>query len=124
MDILIATNSKEPLFKQIVDQIKQHIFTGKLKEGDALPSMRVLAKDLKVSVITTKRAYEELEKDGYVVSTVGKGTFIAGQQPHVLKEWQIRELENELEKIVSSGKMIGLSKEEIIELVEIYYEEV
>lgn len=123
MNILIATNSKEPLFQQIKDQIKQHIFSGELKEGDALPSMRVLAKDLKVSVITTKRAYEDLEQEGYVISAVGKGTFIAGQQPHVLKEWQSRELENELEKIVKTGKLIGLTKSELIELLEIYYEE-
>ena len=123
MNILIATNSKEPLFQQIKNQIKQHIYSGELKEGDALPSMRVLAKELKVSVITTKRAYEDLEQEGYVISAVGKGTFIAGQQPHVLKEWQSRELENELEKIVLSAKRIGLTKKEVINLLEIYYEE-
>lgn len=123
MNILIATNSKEPLFQQIKDQIKEHIFSGRLKEGDALPSMRLLAKELKVSVITTKRAYEDLEQEGFVVSAVGKGTFVAGQQPHVLKEWQIRELENELEKVVLSAKRIGLPKKDFIELLEIYYEE-
>lgn len=123
MNILIANNSKEPLFQQIKNQIKQHIFSGELAEGDALPSMRVLAKELKVSVITTKRAYEDLEQEGYVISAVGKGTFVAGQQPHVLKEWQIRELENELEKVVRAGKQIGLTKLELIELLEIYYEE-
>src|SRR5699024_8393716 len=100
MNIVIATNSKEPLFQQIKEQIKAHIFSGELKEGDALPSMRLLAKELKVSVITTKRAYEDLEQEGFVVSAVGKGTFIAGQQPHVLKEWQVRELENDLESVV------------------------
>lgn len=123
MNIVIATQSKEPLFKQIKEQIKQHIYSGVLTEGDALPSIRVLAKDLKVSVITTKRAYEDLEKEGYVLSSVGKGTFIAGQQPHVLKEWQVREIENELEKTVQAGKRIGLTKSEMIELLEIYYEE-
>ena len=123
LNIIIATNSKEPLFQQIKDQIKEHIFSGELKEGDALPSMRVLAKELQVSVITTKRAYEDLEQEGFVVSAVGKGTFVAGQQPHVLKEWQVRELENELENIVQSSKRIGLSKSDFIELVDIYYEE-
>ncbi|MBO1004864.1 GntR family transcriptional regulator [Pseudogracilibacillus auburnensis] len=123
MNILIATNSKVPLFEQIKDQIKQHIFTGKLHEGDSLPSMRVLAKELKVSVITTKRAYEELEREGYVISTIGKGTFVAGQQPHVLKEWQMREIENELERVVQSGKQIGLTKQDFIELLDVYYEE-
>ncbi len=123
LNILIATSSKKPLFQQIKEQIKELIFSGELKEGDALPSMRVLAKDLKVSVITTKRAYEDLEQEGFVISAVGKGTFVAGQQPHVLKEWQVRELENELELIVQSSKRIGLSKREFIELVDIYYEE-
>lgn len=123
MNILIATSSKVPLFEQIKEQIKEQIFSGELKEGDALPSMRVLAKDLKVSVITTKRAYEDLEQEGFVISAVGKGTFVAGQQPHVLKEWQVRELENELEKIVQSSKRIGLTRSEFIELVNIYYEE-
>lgn len=123
MDILINNNSKEPLFQQIKEQIKQHIFSGELKEGDALPSMRVLAKDLKVSVITTKRAYEDLEKEGYLISAVGKGTFVAGQQPHVLKEWQVRELENELEKVVQEGKRLGLTKAHLFELITIYFEE-
>lgn len=123
MNILIATNSKESLFLQIKNQIKEHIFSGILKEGDALPSMRVLAKELKVSVITTKRAYEELEHDGFVVSAVGKGTFVAGQQHHVLKEWQIREIENDFEKVILAGKKIGLTKSDLNELLEIYFEE-
>lgn len=122
LNILIATNSKVPLFQQIKEQIKDQIFSGELKEGDALPSMRVLAKELKVSVITTKRAYEDLEQEGFVISAVGKGT-LAGQQPHVLKEWQVRKLENDLENIVQSSKRIGLSKNELIELIHIYYEE-
>jgi GntR family transcriptional regulator len=123
VNITISTNNKDPLFLQIKEQIKQHIFSGELNEGDALPSMRVLAKELKVSVITTKRAYEELEKEGYLVSAVGKGTFVAGQQPHVLREWQIRELENELEKIVKAGRHLGLTKEDLTEMMLIYYEE-
>jgi GntR family transcriptional regulator len=123
MNIILSTNNKDPLFFQIKEQIKQHIFSGELKEGDLLPSMRVLAKDLKVSVITTKRAYEELEKEGYLVSAVGKGTFVAGQQPHVLREWQVREIEDDLEKVVKTGKHIGLTKEDLIEMIEIYYEE-
>lgn len=123
MNILIATSSKVPLFEQIKEQIKEQIFSGELIEGDALPSMRVLAKELKVSVITTKRAYEDLEQEGFVISAVGKGTFVAGQQPHVLKEWQVRELENDLEKIVESSKRIGLTKKDFLELVDIYYEE-
>jgi len=123
VNIVISTTSKEPLFQQIKEQIKQQIFSEKLKEGDALPSMRVLAKELKVSVITTKRAYEDLEQEGFLVSSVGRGTFVAGQQAHVLKEWQIREIENEIEKIVQSSQTIGLSKQELIELINLYFEE-
>lgn len=85
--------------------------------------MRLLAKETKVSVITTKRAYEDLEKEGYLISAVGKGTFVAGQQPHVLKEWQVRELENELERVIQEGKHLGLAKSDLIELMEIYFDE-
>ena len=123
LNILIANDSKAPLFKQITEQIKQQIANGTLKSGDALPSIRNLAKTLRVSVITTKRAYEELEKDGYVLSSVGKGTFIAGQSPHILKEWQMRELENKLEDVIKDVKLIGLDQEELIELIKVYYEE-
>lgn len=122
MDILIDTTSKKPLFRQIKEQIKQQIFEQTLQEGDLLPSIRQLAKNIGVSVITTKRAYEDLEQEGYVISVVGKGTFVAGQQPHVLKEWQMRVIENQLEKIVQSCQQIGLSKIELIELINIYYE--
>src|SRR5690625_1042320 len=123
LNILIATSSKVPLFEQIKEQIKEQVFSGELKEGDALPSMRVLAKELKVSVITTKRAYEDLEQEGFLVSSVGRGTFVAGQQAHVLKEWQIREIENEIEKIVQSSQTIGLSNQELNELINLYFEE-
>lgn len=123
MNIIISTTSKQPLFEQIKDQIKQQIHTDILQEGDALPSMRKLAKELQVSVITTKRAYEDLEQEGYVMSAVGKGTFVAGQQPHILKEWQLRDLENNLEKLVQSAKQINLSKENFIQLLDVYYEE-
>lgn len=123
MQILIQPNSKVTLFQQIKEQIKQHILSGTLKEGDALPSIRVLAKDVSVSVITTKRAYEDLEKEGYLISARGKGTYVAGQQPHVLREWEIRKLENDLEKMVKQAKQIGLTKEAFYELLEIYYEE-
>src|SRR5699024_8019484 len=114
---------KRTLCKQITEQIKQQIANGTLKSGDALPSIRNLAKKLRVSVITTKRAYEELEKDGYVLSSVGKGTFIAGQSPHILKEWQMRELENKLEDVIKDAKLIGLDQEELIELIKVYFEE-
>ncbi|MFO7341195.1 GntR family transcriptional regulator [Caldibacillus debilis] len=123
MNILLSQTSKTPLYLQIKEQIKEQIMKGILKEGDPLPSMRELAKELRVSVITTKRAYEELEQEGFLVSTVGRGTFVAGQQTHVLREWRIRELENQLENLVSEGKRIGLSEQELVDMVRIYYKE-
>ena len=123
LQIKIANDSKKPLFEQIVEQVKQQIITGILEPGEALPSMRSLAKTLRVSVITTKRAYEELEREGYVISTVGKGTFIAGQSAEILKEWQMRELENKLEAVVNEAKQIGLNRDELIELIDLYMEE-
>jgi len=121
MNILLSQTSKTPLYLQIKEQIKEQIMKGILKEGDPLPSMRELAKELRVSVITTKRAYDELEQEGFLVSTVGRGTFVAGQQTHVLREWRIRELENQLENLVSEGKRIGLSEQELVDMVRIYY---
>ncbi|MEG6573184.1 GntR family transcriptional regulator [Caldibacillus debilis] len=123
MNILLSQTSKTPLYLQIKEQIKEQIMKGILKEGDPLPSMRELAKELRVSVITTKRAYEELEQEGFLVSTVGRGTFVPGQQTHVLREWRIRELENQLENLVSEGKRIGLSEQELVDMVRIYYKE-
>ncbi|WP_061569844.1 GntR family transcriptional regulator [Caldibacillus debilis] len=123
MNILLSQTSKTPLYLQIKEQIKEQIMKGILKEGDPLPSMRELAKDLRVSVITTKRAYEELEQEGFLVSTVGRGTFVAGQQTHVLREWRIRELENQLESLVIEGKRLGLSEQELVDMVRIYYKE-
>ncbi|WP_182200680.1 GntR family transcriptional regulator [Paraliobacillus salinarum] len=122
MHILLSNTSKEPLFQQIKEQIKQQIYQEELKEGEALPSIRLLAKQLQVSVITTKRAYEDLEKEGFLVSSVGKGTFVAGQQPHILKERQIQELENDLEQIVEKAQQIGLTKQAFIERIDLFFD--
>ena len=86
MNIIISNTSKEPIYKQIKNQIKQSIFKGELQEGDALPSIRALAKDLHISVITTKRAYEDLEQEGFITSVVGKGSFVAGQNSDLIRE--------------------------------------
>lgn len=123
MRIILSQTSKTPLYLQIKEQIRDQIINGEIHEGDSLPSMRVLAKDLQVSVITTKRAYEELEGEGLLFSSVGKGTFVSGQQPHVLREWRLRELENGLEALVQEGKKIGLTEKEMIEMIQIYYRE-
>ena len=86
MNIIISNSSGQPIYEQIISQIKAMIISGELKEGDALPSMRLLAKELRISVITTKRAYEELEREGFIVSITGKGSFVAGTNPDFIKD--------------------------------------
>lgn len=121
MEIVIQTNSKVPLFEQIREQVKDAIYAGRLTEGDVLPSMRQLAKDLNVSVITTKRAYEDLEREGFVVTAIGKGTFVGSVEPHVLREWQLREIENQIEALVHDVRKVGLSRAELTELLDVYW---
>ena len=94
MDIIISNASGEPIYHQIVSQIKDMIMNGKLKEGDALPSMRNLALQLRISVITTKRAYEELERDGFIESYTGKGSFVKAQNTELFREEQLKDIES------------------------------
>ncbi|MBS4191444.1 GntR family transcriptional regulator [Bacillus sp. FJAT-49705] len=121
MKIIISNTSKEPIYEQIIKQIKELVLKGELQEGDSLPSIRQLAKDLQISVITTKRAYEELEKDGFIVSVVGKGSFIASQNKELLKERRLKIIEEKLIEIIEESKIIDLSKDELIEMVLILY---
>lgn len=123
MDILIDNTSKTPIYEQIVNQIKESIMNGTLNEGDALPSMRQLAKDLKVSVITTKRAYEELENDGFTYSVVGKGSFVKEQNIEQIRERRLKMLEEMIEDVIHNSKSMNLSKNELLELINILYEE-
>lgn len=123
MQILISNSSKETIYNQIKNQIKEKVLTGVLKEGDALPSMRQLAKDLHISVITTKRAYEELEKEGFIYSIVGKGSFIAEQNEDVMKEKKLTTIEEKLIEVIANSKEVGLSLQEIKEWITILYEE-
>ena len=122
MDIIINNAIDQPLYEQIVMQIKQLIISNALKEGEALPSMRVLAKELKISVITTKRAYEELEREGFIQSVTGKGSFVSAKNPELLKEESYRIIEQYLNKAVDKAKLCGLSKIEMIDLLETLYE--
>lgn len=122
MDIIINNASNQPLYEQIVTQIKQLIISNALKEGEALPSMRLLAKELKISVITTKRAYEELEREGFIESVTGKGSFVSAKNPELLKEESYRIIEQYLNKVVEKAKLCGLSKQEILELLDTLYE--
>jgi len=99
------------------------IITGELKPGDALPSMRLLAKELRISVITTKRAYEELEKDGFIESIMGKGSYVAAQNPELIREEHLRKVEEYMEKAVERAKLANISLEELIEILTMLYQE-
>ena len=123
MDIIISNSSGKPIYEQIVSQIKNMIITGELKPGDALPSMRLLAKELRISVITTKRAYEELEKDGFIESIMGKGSYVAAQNPELIREEHLRKVEEYMEKAVERAKLANISLEELIEILTMLYQE-
>ncbi|MPQ42192.1 GntR family transcriptional regulator [Clostridium tarantellae] len=124
MDLIISNTSSIALYEQIKEQIKTQILNNKLKDGDILPSIRTLAKELKVSIITSKRAYEELEKEGFIATVPGKGTFVALQNKERLKEILIYDLENKLEEIIKTAKCLDLSLEECLEILKNLYEEV
>jgi len=99
------------------------IVTGELKPGDALPSMRLLAKELRISVITTKRAYEELERDGFIESVMGKGSYVAAQNPELIREEHLRKVEEYMEKAVERARLANISLEELIEIMTMLYQE-
>ena len=124
MDIIISNSNGKPIYEQITSQIKSLIMNGELKEGDALPSMRLLAKELHISVITTKRSYEELERDGFISTVVGKGSFVAGSNHEILKEEQFRLVEEYLQKAVDIARGSGISMEEMEDIIRMLYEEV
>lgn len=123
MDIIISNSSGKPIYEQITSQIKNLVITGELKPGDPLPSIRVLAKELRISVITTKRAYEDLERDGFIVSVPGKGTFVANQSIEMLRERQLKIVEEHLQTGVDAAKMAGISLDELVEMLGILYGE-
>lgn len=123
MQIIISNSSKEPIYEQITNQMKAAILSGELSEGTAIPSMRKLAKDLQISVITTKRAYEELEKAGFIYSIVGKGSFVAEQNLEVMREKKLRVIEEQLSTVIANSREIGLSLEDLQKLLKILYEE-
>ncbi|WP_343209317.1 GntR family transcriptional regulator [Anaerolentibacter hominis] len=121
MNIVISNTNGIPIYEQISSQIKAMILSGELKEGDALPSMRLLAKELRISVITTKRAYEELEREGFIVSLTGKGSFVAEKNTEFIREEHLRSIENHMKEIVKASALCGLSIEELIELLKLFY---
>lgn len=123
MDILISNSSGVPLYEQIEEQIKSHILSGELMEGDALPSMRILAKDLKISIITTKRAYEELERDGFIYSVTGKGSFVKGINSDIVKEKMLFDIQELMESAVDKAALAKISLKELQEMLQLLYEE-
>jgi len=123
VDIIISNTSSVPIYEQITAQIKKNIINGNLKEGEALPSMRTLAKELKISVITTKRAYEELESAGFIVTVMGKGSFVAKKNLELIKEEQLKQIEQYIKCAVEQAQMNGISLKELIEIVKILYGE-
>lgn len=122
MDIIIANNSDSPIYEQITEQIKMQILNGTLKEGDALPSMRLLAKELRISIITTKRAYEELEREGFIESFTGRGSFVKSVSRDVVQEKIASEIGELFEKAVEKATAANISYEELQEMLKLYYE--
>ncbi len=123
MDIIISNSSKNPIYMQISNQLKEHILKGSLSEGEALPSIRSLAKDLRISVITTKRAYEELETAGFIDTVAGKGSFVAAQNRELIFEQRLRKIESKLADILDEAGMIGLTSEELAKMLKLIEED-
>ena len=121
MNIIISNSSGVPIYEQIVSQIKQQIMNGELKEGDALPSMRALAQSIRISVITTKRAYEELERDGFIESFTGKGSFVKGQNTELLREEYLRQADELLTKACDKAHKAGATAQELHDMLDIIY---
>lgn len=121
MNIILSNSSEEPIYQQIVSQIKAQIMNGKLAAGDPLPSMRALAQQLRISLITTKRAYEDLEKDGFIENFVGRGCFVKAQNTDFLREESIRKVEEHIQKACDFGKQCNLSLDELKEILELVY---
>ncbi|MFB6468349.1 GntR family transcriptional regulator [Cytobacillus sp. Hz8] len=123
MNIIISNVAQEPIYEQIVSQIKQLIMRGELTPDQALPSIRNLAKELQISVITTKRAYDELERGGFIVTVPGKGSFIAAQNKELFREARIKEVEEKMGEAVSTAKLVGITLDELKDILILLYEE-
>lgn len=123
MDIIIRNSNEKPIYDQIASQVKNLIMLGDLRTGDALPSMRLLAKELRISVITTKRAYEDLERDGFIESITGKGSFVSAGNTEFLREQQLRIVEEHLQKAVDTAKKSGIAPDELNEIITMLYRE-
>ncbi len=123
MNIIIRNTNNEPIYTQIYNQIKTAIVTGEVSPNELLPSIRNLAKELRISVITTKRAYEELERDGYIYSVAGKGFYVAEKNNEIIKEANLKEIEENMRKIYKLSQTCQLSTDEILEMFRYISEE-
>ncbi len=123
MDIIISNSTSKPIYEQIISQIKQMIMTGELKPGESIPSMRSLAKSLHISVITVQRAYEDLQRDGFIETTIGRGSFVRSNNKDFIQEEKQREIENHLQKAIELSKENGIPLTKLIDLLKIFYEE-
>ena len=123
MELIIRNTGDVPIYEQITRQIKALILQGELREGDALPSMRLLAKELRISVITTKRAYEELERDGFITTVVGKGSFVKEADQEFVREERLKAVEGHLQAAVDAARQCGMEEQEVVELVKLLFEE-
>lgn len=122
MEIIISNNKNNPIYEQITSQIKSMIMNGELKSGDPIPSMRSLAKTIHVSVITVQKAYEDLARDGFIETSVGKGSFVSSANKDFIREEKQKEIENLIEKSILLAKENGISKDMIKDLIDIFYE--
>ena len=122
MEIFLSNAGQEPIYAQVTRQIKQQILSGQLRAGEPLPSIRLLAKELRISVITTKRAYEELEADGFIVTQAGRGSFVAAQNPALLREEHLKKMESCLQNAVDAARLGGISCEEACETLRLLWE--
>lgn len=119
MDIILVSTGEQPIYRQIADQIKNQIMTGQLPPGSPLPSMRLLAKELRISVITTKRAYEELEREGFLVSITGKGSYVAEKNLEFIREESLRQIEEFFQKAIQAARQASLSRQELVDMLQV-----
>ncbi len=123
MEIIISSNTNKPIYEQITSQMKAMIMSGELKTGDPIPSMRSLAKTIHVSVITVQKAYEDLARDGFIETTVGRGSFVAAQNKDFMQEEQQKRVEEHLVQAAEIARTNGIPLEKILELLTLFYEE-
>ncbi len=122
MNIIISNNSSVPIYEQIENAIKEAIFSNELKEEDMLPSVRNLANELKISFLTVKRAYDELEQAGFIKTVQGKGSFVAPKNLELIKEEKLKEIQDHIEKVYNISKIANISEDEVKELFKIIFE--